>query len=173
MSRSIPAKLHAPLLEYLAGESGDGTHPTYKEAAAWLGEVHGVKTSYMSVARVVAKHSKQGDELLATALREEFRNAIEPMRARVVRMAKLTEEAARAEPDAMNRAIALRSLTGALDTFAKVAGIAAAKLDVTSNGKGIATASVVVMPPMESDDDDTDAGALAAEPRRPNALPRE
>lgn len=173
MSRSIPGKLHAALLDYLASDSGDGTPPTYKEAAAWLLKEHGVKTSYMSVARVVAKHSKRGEELLATALREEFRNAIEPMRARVVRMAKLTEEAAREEPDAMNRAIALRSVTGALDTFAKVAGITASKLDVTTNGKGIATASVVVLPPLEADHDDTDDGALAAQPGRPGALPRE
>lgn len=170
-SRSIPAELHAPLLAWLDGAHPDGRPRTQADAAAWLASEHNVRVSRMAVTRLVASHSKRGEAIIVEALRERFVDAVGPLRARVTRMAAEVEEAAKAEPDTMKKAVALRAVTGALDTFAKVAGLAATKVDLTSNGKTLATAAVVILPPLDPDDDDAGPGALAAQPGRTNPLP--
>lgn len=177
LSRIIPAALHDAVLAKLGELNPDTRRPyTNREVAAWLGDTHGVQCSHMAVQRLAAAVQKDAEEFAAKALRQEFINSIEPMRVKVMALAKTVSDAVKTEDDTSKAAAGLRAVTGALEAVAKIAGITATRVDVTSGGKTIATATVVVLPALEPDDDDDTPeapGALGAEPRGTNGLPRE
>lgn len=142
---------------------------TLREAAA----AHGI--AYPTLMRWVRQgRAVEGDPLCAELAAELDRAAAQLRQVLWSRALKATEKDGRLALDAIKHLddAPLRRARIKL-ARAQAVGITAAKLDVTTNGKGLATASVVVLPTLEADHDDTDAGALAAQPGRTNALPRE
>jgi len=133
-SLTIPAHLHAPLLAWLRAPA---TPPrTYRAAIAWLAETHEVKATRMAVCRVVAAAEKRGDALIVAALREELRDAVEPTKAATMRGVRTVDALLRSEDDTAKAAAGLRALTGALETLAKLGGVAAPiTVDLTSGGQ--------------------------------------
>lgn len=137
MKRSrIPAHLHAPLLEWLAGAHDDGRARTQEDGAAWLAEAHGVRVSRMAVTRLVAARHERGEALVVEALRAEMRDAVEPAKDALRRGVKKLDELIRTEDDTGKAAQGVRALVAALDVAAKLGGVAAPlAVDVTSGGQ--------------------------------------
>lgn len=151
-SRSIPAELHAPLLAWLRAAHPDGRPRGYREAVVWLAETHSVRATRMAVCRVVADAEERGEALVVAALREELRDAVEPIKASVMRAVKVVDGLIRTEDDTGKAASALRAQVAALEALAKLGGVAApVAVDVTSGGSR--TAITLVWPDAPRADD--------------------
>jgi len=137
-SRTIPAELHAPLLAWLQGAHPDGRARTQADAAVWLASEHGVRVSRMAVTRIVASQTERGDALVVAALREELRDAVGPARTAVVKASRRLVQLLDGEEDMTAVAKGVTALTGALETLAKLGGVAAPiALDVSTAGKAL------------------------------------
>ena len=136
LSRVIPAEHHA-LVMRLRSEVDPATDRVWScEAIAAHLATLGVTCSRMAVIRLEARLSKRGDAILIEALRGTMLGAVGPMQARVVKASKHVAALVHNEEDAAKAATAMRALTGALDTLAKLAGVAAPMaVDVTSGGQ--------------------------------------
>jgi hypothetical protein len=140
LSRAIPVAHHA-LVMRMRGEANPdtGAQWTYDEIADHLATL-GVTCSRMAVIRLEARISKRGDALIVEALRGAMLDAVGPMRTRVVKASKHVATLIDGEEDAAKAATAMRALTGALDTLAKLAGVAA-PIAVDLNVDGTVTLS--------------------------------
>lgn len=135
-SRSIPAELHAPLLAWLRAAHPDGRPRGYREAVVWLAETHNVRATRMAVCRVVADAEERGEALVIAALREELRDAVEPAKEALRRGIRKLDQLLRTEDDTGKAAQGVRALVAALETTAKLGGVAApVAVDVTSGGQ--------------------------------------
>ena len=135
---AIPPELHAPLLAWMSSNHPDGRRPTHRDAAVWLAETYGVKVSRMSVTRLVASQSERGDAMVVAALREELRDAVGPARTAVVKASRRLVQLLDGEKDMTAVAKGVTALTGALETLARLGGVAAPiALDVSTAGKAL------------------------------------
>jgi hypothetical protein len=140
LSRAIPAALHAEV-QRLRSEQNPATGVTWtsRDVAAHLLAAHGVKCSHMTVIRLEAALSERGDALIVQALRDEMRDEVGPMKARLVKASKRLAEAVAGEEDTSKIAAGVRALSAVVDSFAKLGGVAAPMaLDVTSGGQRMA-----------------------------------
>lgn len=114
---------------------------TLREVSRWLLEEHGVAASRESVRRLY-RHSVEHDEqLVVAALREELREQVAPAIQQVRRAARRIAEMLPTEKNLQKVAAGARALTAALDTFAKLSGVAKPlALDVTTDGQPLSDA---------------------------------
>lgn len=138
---AIPSSLHAEVMRLRSEMNpGTGTPWTTRETSRWLLDTHGVKASRMAVTRLEAALTKKGDALIAQALRDEMRDEVGPMKTRLVKSARHLAAAIACEEDTSKIAAGVRALTGVVDAFSKLGGIAAPMtVDLQSAGKPIAT----------------------------------
>lgn len=151
LSRVIPVEHHAEVLR-LRGEVNGATGFTWTcaDVAAHLLTAHGVRCSRMAVLRLEARLSERGDALIVEALRGTMLTAVGPMRARLVKASKRVAALVADEEDTSRAAAGTRAIGAALDTLAKLAGVAAPiAVDVTSGG-----AVMAFYVPRKRDDDD-------------------
>lgn len=136
-SRTIPTTLHRDVVQRLATADPETGRPyTARAVAAWLGSEHGVRCSHMAVLRVQAAAAERGEQLIVAALREELRDAVAPVATRLLRATKRLDASLRKETSAPKLAAGVRSLTSALDTLAKLSGVAKPiAFDLTSGGQ--------------------------------------
>lgn len=156
LSRAIPAEHHA-LVMRLRSETHPDTGRTWtqEQVAAHLATL-GVHCSRMAVTRLEARSSERRDALIIEALRATMLDAVGPMQARVVKASKHVATLVHSEEDAAKAATAMRALTGALDTLAKLSGVAApVAMDVT-----------VTQSPTDLSDEELDRRIADAEQRR-------
>ena len=131
-ARRIPAELHGPLLVWLQGAHPDGRSRSQADATAWLRDVHGIRVGRMAVTRLVAAHSKRGEALLVEALKGALLDAVAPALDRLRRASRQLDRAIVGEEDVKSLAVATRAQVAALDSLAKLAGVAAPlAVDVT------------------------------------------
>jgi len=137
LSRVIPSSYHAEIQQLRSQTNpATGLRWTSREVAAYLRETHGVRCSHMAVIRLEAALSEWGDALIAQALREEMRDEVGPMKARLVAASKRLADKVANEEDTSKIAAGVRALSGVVDSFAKLGGVAApVAIDVTSGGK--------------------------------------
>lgn len=137
----IPASLHTEVMRLRSQTNPDTGAPwSSREVSRWLLDTHGVKASRMAVIRLEAALTKKGEALIAQALREEMRDEVGPMKTRLVKASRHLAAAVACEEDTSKIAAGVRALTGVVDAFAKLGGIAAPMaVDLQSNGKPIAT----------------------------------
>jgi len=137
----IPSSLHAEVIRLRSQTNPDTGAPwTTREVSRWLLDTHGVAASRMAVTRLEAALTKRGDALIAQALRDEMRDEVGPMKARLVKASRQLAAAVASEEDTSKIAAGVRALTGVVDAFAKLGGIAAPMpVDLMSQGKPIAT----------------------------------
>lgn len=137
----IPASLHAEVMRLRSQTNPDTGSPwSSREVSRWLLETHGLKASRMAVVRLEAALTKKGDALIAQALRDEMRDEVGPMKIRLVKSARHLAAAIACEEDTSKIAAGVRALTGVVDAFSKLGGIAAPMaVDLMSQGKPIAT----------------------------------
>ncbi len=159
LSRIIPASLHAATLAQLAAQNPETGKPfTSREVAAWLFAEHQVKCSHMAVLRLFAAADAQGEQRIVAALREEVRDAVQPALKRLVRGCKALDGAIAGEKNAAKIAAGVRALTGALDSVAKLGGVAApVKIDVTSGGQALPDAHALLAARLASLSQEPDA----------------
>ena len=138
---AIPSSLHAEVMRLRSEMNPDTGAPwTSRETSRWLLDTHGVKASRMAVTRLEAALTKKGAALIAQALRDEMRDEVGPMKAKLVKASRKLALAIESEEDTGKIATGVRALTGVVDAFAKLGGIAAPiALDLVSQGKPIAT----------------------------------
>lgn len=136
-SRTIPTALHREVVQRLAeSDPATGRPYTARAVAAWLNTEHGLKCSHMAVLRVQAAAAERGEQLIVAALREELRDAVAPVATRLLRNTKRLDAALRRENNPSKLAAGVRSLTSALDTLAKLSGVAKPiAFDLTSGGQ--------------------------------------
>ena len=141
LSRAIPTALHAEVRRLRSSQNPDtGALWTSREVAAYLFTSHGVKCSHMAVIRLEAALSDRGDALIVQALREEMRDAVGPVKARLVKASKKLADAVTSEKDTSKIAAGVRALSAVVDSFARLGGVAApVTVDLQSAGKPIAT----------------------------------
>jgi hypothetical protein len=139
-ARSIPPNLHAEVIAKLSAQDpATGKVYTSRAVAAWLRTAHDVRCSHHAVLRVEAAASERGEQILVAALREELRDAVGPAKASVNKARRRLDELLATETDPAKVARGLSALTGALDAFTKLSGVAApAKIDVTTGGGPVA-----------------------------------
>jgi len=92
----------------------------------------------VAVTRLVASRTKEGRALIAEALREELADAVEPAKAALLRGIKKVDALLRTEEDTGKAAAGVRALVSAVDTFARLGGIAAAEVTVKGTPDGLA-----------------------------------
>ena len=151
-SRAIPRELHNLVLDMLDRQNPDTGRPwRTREVAEWLKRERHVECSHMAIVRLAASTKKDADAFVAQTLRESFIDAMDPLLDRVERMAEDVEDAAKDDDDAMKKAVALRAVTGALDTVARLGGLvgASARVDVKGKTDGL---SITFYLPAKHDD---------------------
>lgn len=137
-SRTIPPALHGPLLAFLREAGPDGKTHTIRDAAQWLADEHGIKTSARAVARVTAIYNHQAKDLYASILRDEIRDAVGPALDRLRAASRRLGQALEGEEDVKSIALATRAQVAVFDSLAKVSGVAApVAVDLTSGGSAI------------------------------------
>lgn len=138
-SRTIPAEHHAAVLERLRTKDPDTGKPyTSKAVATWLRETHNVHASSMAVLRLQAAVSEHGDRIIIAALREELRDAVAPVKARLLRATKKLDERLAEETNTQKVAAGVTAMTRALHELTQLGGVAAPiSVDVTSGGRSI------------------------------------
>jgi hypothetical protein len=150
---SQTSKRHIPPhLERIALARLDEVNPetgrahTAKAVSSWLLEAHQVSVSARSVLRLRAAVDAKGEALYVEALRAELRDAVAPAKASVERARRHLDALVSRSRSAKDVASALSALTRALDTFAKLGGVAApSTLDVNLS----ASASIALQWPDE------------------------
>ena len=159
--RVIPPSLHAAVRARLREVDPTTGQPyTQRAVAAWLRSEHGVRASRMSVCRLEAAASARGDELIVRALREEMRDAVEPAKRVLSRAVRHLGALILEETDVAKVATGVRAVTGALDTVAKLGGVAApVSVDVTSGGQPLADAHAHLAAALARLAQEPDAGA--------------
>lgn len=170
LSRAIPVEHHA-LAMRLRGEVNPATRRpwTSVEVAAHLGTL-GVTCSRMAVIRLEAKLSDRGDALLVQALRDEIRDVVLPQLGRVKRAAKHLDATLRAETNVQKIAAGLRAQTVALDTAAKLSGVAKpVEIDVKSGGQPLPDAYALLAAAVARLAEEPAAGAANEGPPKPPA----
>ena len=137
-SRTIPPALHGPLLAFLREAGPDGKTHTIRDAAQWLADEHGIKTSARAVARVTAIYNHQAKDLYASILRDEIRDAVGPALDRVRAASRRLAQALDGEEDVKAIATATSAQVAVLEALAKVSGVAApVAVDLTSGGQAL------------------------------------
>lgn len=137
-SRTIPPALHGPLLAFLREAGPDGKTHTIRDAAQWLADEHGIKTSARAVARVTAIYNHQAKDLYASILRDEIRDAVGPALDRLRAASRRLGQALEGEDDVKSIALATRAQVAVFDSLAKVSGVAApVAVDLTSGGQAL------------------------------------
>ena len=167
VSRSIPQALHAVVLERLT-QNDPNTKKlySYRSVAAWLDAEHQVQCSRMAVARLHAAAAEDGERLLVAALREDLREMVDPVRARLSRATKKLDAALKDEKNTQKIAAAVRALTSALDTVSKLSGVAKpVAVDVTSGGQPLVDARALLAASLARLAEEPDAAGAGGTPR--------
>lgn len=158
-SRAIPANHHAEVRALRASVNpATGRQWTVEDVAAKLNADHGLTCSHMAVVRLEQRLDAAGEALVVQALREELRDAVGPMVAQVVDATEKLSDLCKNEPRTDRLAAGVRALTASLDTFAKLAGVAA-PIAVALTTQSLADVS----------DDELDRRIAVAERRRAGA----
>lgn len=159
LSRAIPAAYHAEVQRLRSEKHPDtGVTWTSTQVAAYLGATHGLRCSRMAVIRLEAALSERGDALLVEALRGQMLAQVGPAAARLVRSSKILARKLGTAKDVGKIASAVRAQATALDTFAKLSGVASPiAVDVTTGGQPLPDAYDALAAAL--------AGATAGAPR--------
>lgn len=137
-SRTIPPVLHGPLMAFLREAGPDGKTHTIRDAAVWLADEHGIKTSPRAIARVTAIYNHQAKDLYASILRDEIRDAVGPALDRLRAASRRLGQALEGEEDVKSIALATRAQVAVFDSLAKVSGVAAAEVTLKGSPDGLA-----------------------------------
>lgn len=131
----------ATLAQLRATNPATGRTFTNREVSRWLLEEHGVAASRESVRRLY-RHSVEHDEqLVVAALREELREQVAPAIRNLRIAARRLATMLPGEDNTQKVAAGVRALAGALDTFAKLSGVAKPlAVDVTTDGQPLSDA---------------------------------
>lgn len=148
-SCAIPDALVSETLAQLrATNPVTGRTYTLREVSAWLASTHNVVASREAVRRLYRRSVEHDEALMVAALREELRDTVAPLLARVRRASCRLDAALAGEGDTKALASGLRAATGALTAVAQLSGVAKPfAVDVTSDGQ-----QLVVYVPAETDD---------------------
>jgi hypothetical protein len=137
LSRVIPAAHHAEVQRLRSATNpATGVRWTSREVADHLLATHGVRCSHMAVIRLEAALSERGDALLIEALRGQMLAQVGPAASRLARASKTLARKISTAKDVGKIASGVRAQATALDTLAKLSGVAApVAVDVTSGGQ--------------------------------------
>lgn len=109
---------------------------TYHEVSVWLLTEHGITASREAVRRLHRRTLEHDEQRLVAALRDELREQVAPAIQRLRIAARRLSQMVDGETNTQKVAAGVRALTGALDTFAKLSGVAKpVAVDVTTNGQ--------------------------------------
>ena len=115
-----------------------GKPHTARAVAKWLHAEHGLRVSHMTVLRLQAALSERGDALIVAALREELRDAVAPVKTRLLRATRRLDVRLATETNTQKVAAGVTAMTRALHELAELGDVAAPlKVDLTSGGKSI------------------------------------
>lgn len=170
LSRAIPAAYHAEVQRLRSERNPDtGFTWTSREVAAHLLATYGVRCSHMAVLRLEAALSDRGDALLVEALRGTMLEAVGPQVGRLQRAAKRLDASLRTSRRADRLAAGLRAQTVALDTLAKISGVAKPiTVDVSTGGQPLPDAYALLSAAMARLAEEPAAGgASEADPKPP------
>lgn len=170
LSRVIPSAHHALVMQLRSETNPDtGAVWTSRDVAAHLAAKHGIAVSHRAVLRLEAALSKKGDALLVQALREEFLDAVGPMKARLVKASKTLARRIAKEADTAKVASGVRALSGVVDSLAKLGGVAAPiAIDVTTGGQPLPDAyALLAAAAARLAEEPAAAGPDEADPRPP------
>lgn len=170
-SRTIPEHLRAAVLDQLKlADPATGKPHTTRSVAAWLGEVHGVKCSYMAVVRLRAAADERGDALIVEALRETLRDLVGPTASKLRRSLTKLDTLVRASRSVKDVAAATNAEARALREVARLGGVAAVtQVDLTSGGKPLPDAYSLLAERAARLVEEDDASATGAVPGEPDA----
>ena len=171
LSRIIPVAHHAEV-QRLRSETNPATGSvwTLREVAEHLGKAHGVRCSRMAVLRLEAKMSERGDALIVEALRGTMLEAVGAQVARVKRAARRLDGGLAATKRVDRLAAGLRAQTVALDTLAKLSGVAKpVTVDVTTGGQPLPDAYALFAAAAARLAEEADAGAAGEAGPKPPA----
>ena len=141
-SCAIPDALVSETLAQLrATNPTTGRTYTLRELSAWLLQVHGVTASREAVRTLYHRSVEYDEALMVAALREELRDTVAPLLARVRRASRRLDAALAGEDDTKALASGLRAATGALTAVAQLSGVAKpVSVDVTTDGQPLSDA---------------------------------
>lgn len=168
-SCAIPDALVSETLAQLrATNPTTGRTYTLREVSAWLLQVHGVTASREAVRTLYHRSVEHDEALMVAALREELRDQVAPAIRQVKRAARRIAEMLPKERNLQKVAAGTRALTAALDTFAKLSGVAKpVSVDVTTDGQPLSDARAALAAGLARAALAAAAGGAGEAPREP------